>query len=102
MRAPGDFDVTRARAETPGCDHGANFTASGAALMPRCVIDAIQDHVALEARVGGYEAEARSQDRIEHTYDALADMLHCGSDEIALVENATRGWDMASDNPLRS
>lgn len=95
MTTPADFDVARARAETPGCGDSAHFAASGAALMPRCVIDAIQDHIQLEARVGGYAAEARNQNKIQHTYDALADMLHCGSDEIALVENATRGWDMA-------
>ncbi len=95
MTNPADFDIARARAETPGCAHGAHFTASGASLMPQCVIDAIQDHVDLEAKIGGYEAEDRCRDKIEHTYDALADMLHCRSDEIALVENATRGWDMA-------
>lgn len=89
------FDVTRARAETPGCARGAHFIASGAALMPQCVIDAVNDHLALEAEVGGYAAEDRNQDKIRHAYDALAAMLHCESDEIALVENATRGWDMA-------
>jgi cysteine desulfurase / selenocysteine lyase len=59
------------------------------------VLNAVVDHLRREAEIGGYEAAAERQDRIEHTYDALARLLGCERDEVAVVENATRAWDMA-------
>ena len=56
---------------------------------------ALRRHLDLEATIGGYEAAAEADALIEHAYDAIAAMLGCGRDEIALVENATRAWDMA-------
>jgi selenocysteine lyase/cysteine desulfurase len=44
---------------------------------------------------GGYEAAEEAFPTIERAYDSVAAMLGCGRDEVAMVENATRGWDMA-------
>src|SRR5499427_3542438 len=63
--------------------------------MPRPVLDAMVDHLRLEAAIGGYEAADRTEAAVEHTYDAIAALLNCRRDEIAVVENATRAWDMA-------
>ena len=87
------IDVARARAETPGCAHVMHFNNAGAALMPQSVIDAVQEHITLEARIGGYEAAERESARLEHTYDAIAALIGAGSDEIALMDSATRAWD---------
>src|SRR5207302_3415825 len=86
---------TRVRRETPGCAHVLHFNNAGASLMPQPVVDALVNHLQLEARVGGYEAADQVAARVEHTYDAIAGLLNCGRDEIAVVENATRAWDMA-------
>ncbi|MFQ5572107.1 MAG: aminotransferase class V-fold PLP-dependent enzyme, partial [Rhodothermales bacterium] len=59
------------------------------------VLDAYLEHVLLESRIGGYEAAAEAQEAVEHTYDAVARLLNCRRDEVAIVENATRAWDMA-------
>ncbi|MER8199359.1 aminotransferase class V-fold PLP-dependent enzyme [Streptomyces microflavus] len=53
------------------------------------------EHLRLEEQIGGYEAAASQAERIEHTYDALARLVGSGRDDIAVVENATRAWDMA-------
>jgi cysteine desulfurase / selenocysteine lyase len=89
------FDVARARAETPGVEHVAHLNNAGAALAPTRVLDAVIEHLRREATIGGYEAAAEQHDRIEHSYDAIARLIGARRDEIAIVENATRAWDMA-------
>jgi selenocysteine lyase/cysteine desulfurase len=89
------IDVQRARRETPGCEHVLHFNNAGAALMPQPVLQATIGHLQLEALIGGYEAAAQAHEAVEHVYDAAATLLGCRRDEIAVVENATRAWDMA-------
>jgi cysteine desulfurase / selenocysteine lyase len=89
------FDLQRARHETPGCTSVLHFNNAGASLMPQPVLDATIAHLQLEAQIGGYEAAERAHDAIEHSYDAAAALIGCSHDEIAIVENATRAWDMA-------
>jgi selenocysteine lyase/cysteine desulfurase len=89
------FDLQRARQETPGVEHVLHFNNAGSALPPQAVLDATIAHLQLEARIGGYEAAEQANDAIEHTYDAIAQLLGCACSEIALVESATRAWDMA-------
>jgi selenocysteine lyase/cysteine desulfurase len=63
--------------------------------MPRQVVDAVAGHLNLEAKIGGYEAAELAHDSVERVYDAAAELIHCDRGEIAVVENATRAWDMA-------
>jgi cysteine desulfurase / selenocysteine lyase len=90
-----NIDVERARQETPGCTHVMHFNNAGAALMPAPVLTAVTGHLQREALEGGYEAAAEASDAIEHVYHATAALLRCQPDEIAIIENATRAWDMA-------
>ena len=95
------LDLARARRETPGTAEVIHLNNAGAALMPRPVIKALVDHIELESRIGGYEAAAYLHlarticRRVEQSYDSLARLLNCAREEIAIVENATRAWDMA-------
>ncbi len=90
-----DFPLERVRAETPACDSLLHFNNAGASLQPRAVSEAILDHLALEQEIGGYEAHALKADEIQHFHNAFANLLGAKPHEIAYVENATRGWDMA-------
>lgn len=89
------IDVARARLDTAGCEGVLHFNNAGAALMPRQVVEATVGHLRLEEEIGGYEAAERSNEAIEHAYDAASRLIGSRRDEIAVVENATRAWDMA-------
>jgi len=89
------IDVERARAETPGVAHVIHLNNCGAGLMPAPVLAAVLNHLRLEAEIGGHEAAERAVAAVEHCYDAGAALLNCRRDEVAVVENATVGWDMA-------
>ncbi len=90
-----EIDIIRARRETPGCENVVHLNNAGASLMPTPVLEATKDHLDLEAAIGGYEAAAKAHDAVEHVYQAIGRLLNCGLDEIAVIENATRAWDMA-------
>ena len=89
------IDVARARADTPGCKNRIHFNNCGAALMPETVIDVVKNHIDLEAAIGGYEAAEAARASIDNVYTSVARLLNCAPEEIAIVENATRAWDMA-------
>ena len=89
------IDVNKVRAETPACAALIHFNNAGAALMPDPVYQAVQAHLDLERRTGGYEAAAAAKAELDDLYLALAELMGCAADEIAYVENATRAWDMA-------
>jgi cysteine desulfurase / selenocysteine lyase len=89
------MDWSRARTDTPACETITHFNNAGAALSPQPVLNAVIEHLQLEASIGGYEAAERQQARIEDTYDAIAELISCSRSEIAIIENATRAWDMA-------
>lgn len=92
-----DLDyLERLRNDTPGVDRVTHFNHAGSSLPPLSVLTTVLDHLHLEAQIGGYEAADAAEDRIEATYASIARMLNASPSEIALVENATRGWDMAT------
>ncbi|WP_133012366.1 aminotransferase class V-fold PLP-dependent enzyme [Marinomonas flavescens] len=86
------IDIEKIRSETPGVDNSIHLLASGSALMPQPVIDAIINHTLLEARMGGYEAQAEESEKLEATYQSIATLIGAKKHEIALMENATAAW----------
>ncbi|MCP4422446.1 MAG: aminotransferase class V-fold PLP-dependent enzyme [Chloroflexi bacterium] len=95
MNQLSNHDIQHIRQETPGCQNVLHFNNAGAALMPQPVLDAVTNHLQLEAMTGGYEAANAVNEAIEHVYDSVATLINCRREEIAIIENATRAWDMA-------
>ena len=86
------IDIDKIRTDTPGLKSVNHLLASGSALMPQPVIDAITDHIQLEARIGGYEAAADMAGPLEAVYADVARLINAKPQEIALLENATAAW----------
>jgi cysteine desulfurase / selenocysteine lyase len=63
--------------------------------MPAPVLNAVVDHLHREAEIGGYEAADEVEERLEGVYNTLARLIGAQRAEIAVIENATRAWDMA-------
>jgi cysteine desulfurase/selenocysteine lyase len=90
-----EFDVQRARRETPGCADHIHLNNAGASLMPAPVLEACRRYLELEAIHGGYEAAARVSLRIEQLYDQAARLIGAEREEIAVVDSGTRAWHSA-------
>jgi selenocysteine lyase/cysteine desulfurase len=89
------MNVEQLRAETPGCRERVHLNNAGSSLMPDRVLGVIQDHLALESRIGGYEAEAAGQEAIEAAYRDVARLLGAAPSQIAFTENATASYTQA-------
>ena len=89
------MDLEKIRAETSGIKNVIHLNNCGAGLMPQPVLDAVVPDLRREAEIGGYEARREADAAIESSYDAIAALLNCHREEIAVVENATVAWDMA-------
>ncbi|HLB81877.1 MAG TPA: hypothetical protein VJJ54_02205, partial [Gemmatimonadales bacterium] len=72
---PAPAELDRWRRDTPGCRDRIHLNNAGAGLMPRPVLDALTDHLAREAAIGGYEAADEAEPRVRETYALVADLV---------------------------
>ena len=90
-----DDEIARWRRDTPGVASRTHLNNAGAALMPRAVIGAIEDHLRLEAATGGYEAAAAATESLTATYASLATLVCAAPRNIAIQSSATAGFAQA-------
>jgi selenocysteine lyase/cysteine desulfurase len=90
------FDPKPWQADTPAASAGRiHLNNAGAALMPRPVLDAVQQHLLREAQLGGYEAADAVRADIDSTYDDVARLINARPRNIAVVENSTVAYSQA-------
>lgn len=68
---------------------------AGAAKVSEDTLSTMFKYLTLEYKMGGYEAFAQCADRIDAVRTSVGQLLNCSSDQVALVESATVGWDRA-------
>src|SRR5581483_7614843 len=90
--AIGPDDVARWRADTPGATRRHHLNNAGAALQPQAVLDAVHHHLALESEIGGYEAAAAAQARLDDTCRAVAALIAARPRNIAVASSATAAY----------
>lgn len=63
--------------------------------MPTPVLDALREHIDLEARIGGYAAADRRSERLAELYPLIASLINAAPEEVAITESATVAWQRA-------
>lgn len=86
------IDLIKVRKDTPGCAGKVHFNNAGASLMPKAVIDVIQNYISLEAITGGYETEDIKAVEIKGFYSAMAKLINCKPANIAFTSSATNSF----------
>ncbi|HEX2611591.1 MAG TPA: aminotransferase class V-fold PLP-dependent enzyme [Gemmatimonadales bacterium] len=82
-------DLLRWRSDTPSVDRIVHLNNAGAALSPKAVRAAIDAHLDLEEKVGGYEAADAAMPSIRASYQAVAETVGADARNIALVQSST-------------
>jgi selenocysteine lyase/cysteine desulfurase len=82
-------DLLRWRSDTPSVDRIVHLNNAGAALSPKPVRAAIDAHLDLEEKVGGYEAADAAMPSIRASYQAVAETVGADAHNIALVQSST-------------
>jgi selenocysteine lyase/cysteine desulfurase len=85
-------DLARWRDETPGCAHRNHLNNAGAALMPVPIIRAIEEHLTLEAHIGGYEAAEDRALATDAVYESIAALINASPRNIAICPSSTTAF----------
>ena len=80
------------RNDTPGCREKVHFNNAGASLMPKPVIESIENYIRLEASEGGYEAADHKATEINGFYESAARLLNGNASNIAFTSSATNSY----------
>jgi selenocysteine lyase/cysteine desulfurase len=86
------LNLAELRADTPGVEHRVHLNNAGASLMPRSVLEVMQEYLKRESEIGGYETEDERQDVIAASYDEIAALIGTKPENVAVVANATAGF----------
>ena len=88
-------ELSRWRADTPGCEGRVHLNNAGASLVPRPVRDAVRAHLALEDELGGYEAKDARADVLREAAEDVGRLLGAAARNVAFVQNSTSAFAQA-------
>src|SRR5687768_382349 len=86
------LNLAQLRDDTPGVEHRVHLNNAGASLMPRSVLDVMQEYLKRESEIGGYETADEREDVINASYDEIAALIGTKPENVAVVANATAGF----------
>ncbi len=86
------MNIENLREQTPGCKGKIHFNNAGASLMPKSVIDAMTQHIELEATIGGYESADLKSKEIAGFYESTSQLLNSSPGNIAFTSSATNSF----------
>ncbi|ADB32618.1 aminotransferase class V [Kribbella flavida DSM 17836] len=86
------LDLEALRADTPGTAQVVHFNNAGCGLLATPVLNAVLQHLELEAQIGGYEAAAARTDQVRSFYTELAELLNCAPGNVAFAGSATHAY----------
>ncbi len=97
------LDLAALRADTPGCAERVHLNNAGAGLMPTPVLAAVEEHLELESRVGGYEAADLRAPDLERARADVGRLVGAPAANVAFTEHATASFVQAlSSVPFRA
>ena len=73
----------------------AHFNHAGMSLTPAPAFARVQEHLELEAQIGGYEAAETVEPELAAVSDSIARLLHASAPECTVTESATASWELA-------
>lgn len=88
------IDLQHERTLTPACRARVFLDSAGSSLPPTPVLDTVVGHLRRESEVGGYAAAAERAEDLAALPAAIARLVGAQADEIALVDSATRAWNL--------
>lgn len=88
-------EINQVRTDTPGLSSRIHLDNCGSSLVPRAVVEALQAHLELETRVGGYVAQEQQSEQLAAVYRSLARLLGGQPTDYAFVGSAVDGWSKA-------
>ncbi len=88
-------EIDRFRFDTPGVVSNIHLNNAGAALMPKVVIKTMQQHLLLEANIGGYEAAAARKSEVADFYAVVSQLIGALPRQIAYAASATDAYSRA-------
>jgi cysteine desulfurase/selenocysteine lyase len=89
------IDLKRVRMDIASCEKIIHFNNAGAALPTNQVLNRIIQYLHAEAALGGYEAEEDFAEEIQRVHHSIAQLINSKASEVAIVESATKAWDLA-------
>jgi selenocysteine lyase/cysteine desulfurase len=95
LALPTEAEIARWRGDTPGTANRNHLNNAGASLSPAPVLHAVEEHLRLEAAIGGYEAAAAAAGAVERTYADVAELVGAQPRNIAIVASATAAFGQA-------